>query len=377
MLKKSPGEPKVHRLRIKALLERDFIQANRIIITCQLGIQMEDKNGRMCQSAILNKHIKYDIIQTSKRTAGAIENDAAGCYDCLVNPLLLHLLLCLGCSREACTSIGTTSLHTMYHVKMAFGVSTKTYANTPSTPLLGPGQGSAPSPILWILCFILIAQLICDLPSVSLSNPNGSTTLQNQGDAFIDDSYLVTYSSDPGHTAVSAGENLRELSQTWEHGLFSTGGAIILQKCFWVLMTWNWHKGSTYLIPPSLHSNRLQMTAGYNTDIEIEVPQMSPYKSYFTLSAYISPSGSMQKAFKVRRGHLLIYATRIQASTINGIWCSETVSIAAGGYLPYSAIMPQTNHRLLWIDDSVLELFGSEMPPIIRPRMGRLQCNDP
>jgi hypothetical protein len=101
---------------------------------------------------------------------------------------------------------------------MALRVSTETYASTPSTPLFSLGQGSPPGPFLWILFFILIAQLIRDLPSVSLSNPNGSAALQNQGDVFVDDSYPVASSSDPGHTAVSTIENLRELSQTWEHG---------------------------------------------------------------------------------------------------------------------------------------------------------------
>jgi hypothetical protein len=101
---------------------------------------------------------------------------------------------------------------------------------------------------------------------------------------------------------------------TW---FFSTGATINLQKSFWVLMAWNWHKGSAYLIPPSLHSNKLKLTAGYNTDTEIEVPQMSPYESYCALGANISPSGSMHKAFEVLRGHSVTYATRIQASTIN------------------------------------------------------------
>lgn len=56
-----------------------------------------------------------------------------------------------------------------------------------------------------------------------------------------------------------------------------------------------------FLIPPSLHNYQLNLSAGYDLENPVSVPQLSPYASYRTLGAFISPSGGMEKSVEVLR----------------------------------------------------------------------------
>jgi hypothetical protein len=153
MLEKQPGNSQIHRLRILPLLERDFNQAVHIIIARQLSFHLEDNNmvpamqygsqeGHQYVSAVLNKQLTHDIICHKKSTAAFIENDATGCYDRMVNNLMLLELCRLGLPMAAVHALWLTWANTIHHVKTVYGTSTTTYQNSKEVPLFGPGQGS-------------------------------------------------------------------------------------------------------------------------------------------------------------------------------------------------------------------------------------------
>jgi len=141
MLQKHSGDHRVHRLRIIALQESDFKQANRIVIGKPIQPMLEDTKdlpdmqhgsqpAKQCHSAVLNKVLTYEIHQYQKQPLAFIENDAVGCFDRIVNPLVLTFLQILGVKPSLLQFLSRTWEQTYHNIRTLFGTSQKTYCNT-------------------------------------------------------------------------------------------------------------------------------------------------------------------------------------------------------------------------------------------------------
>ena len=277
MLEKKPGERKIHRLRIVALQESDFNQSNRLLFGRPLQHALEDaqqlpdiqhgsRASKRCHSAVLNKVLTYEIHRYRKQPLAYIENDAKGCFDRIINPLVIIFLRVLGVSATAVASLAATWEQTFHRIKTLYGISSHGYGNHPDYILFGPGQGSTIGPFLWLLCFLLISSALSPVaPKITIQPVNGSPPIQFVGEAFVDDAGLGTNSTSgtpPAPVEQKIITNLQSLAQEWERLLFSTGGALNLQKCFWFLMSWRWIQGRAKLHTSLTLPGQLLMTSG-------------------------------------------------------------------------------------------------------------------
>jgi hypothetical protein len=165
MLKKDHGSARCHRLRIIAVFESDLNQAKRLFIGRTLSHHLEDshlfpsmqfgsRRGHQSQSAVLQKVLCHDMTRIMKATTAFIENDAIGCYDRLVNNLILLPLARLGFARSVCSCLGSLWDSTTHFIKTLYGASSITYSSTADIPLFRPGQGSTTGPPFWlIVCY--------------------------------------------------------------------------------------------------------------------------------------------------------------------------------------------------------------------------------
>jgi len=235
MLERKHGDHRIHRKRIVALQESDFNKCNRLAISRPLQSLVEHLNlapdmqhgsraSKLCHSAVLNKQLTFEIHRYMKQPIAYIENDAVGCYDRIINPLVLIFLCILGLSPSAVASLAQTWEQTYHRIKTMYGISKETYRNTSQRPLYGPGQGSTIGPFLWLLCFILIfLSLGNHSPRIHLQAANSTQSISYVGEAFVDDARLGT--NEDHDNSKKLVTNLQTLAQRWEKLLYSTGGA--------------------------------------------------------------------------------------------------------------------------------------------------------
>lgn len=195
--------------------------------------------------------------------------------------------------------------------------------------LFGPGQGLTLGPFLWLILFTLIVTSIDPhLRRISLQSTDSKITVEDVGEAFVDDRFLgctSTYEHDP---LLSEQENkrmaelnsisgLHDLAQQWERLLFSIGGAICLQKSFWYLISWTWSKSGTAKLSTIAKSpGTLELTSGYNLTHKVVVPSIESTDAYRTLGVRVSPSGDNNLAYSTLRDQSKDFAVRLASSRL-------------------------------------------------------------
>ncbi len=102
-------------------------------------MQLGSRPSKLCNTAFLNKRLTIDIHSYKKQPMAFIENDAVGCYNRIVTPLVLIFLKILGVSPNTVDSLAHTWSQTMHSIRTLYGTSTQTYKNHPDKLLYGPG----------------------------------------------------------------------------------------------------------------------------------------------------------------------------------------------------------------------------------------------
>lgn len=105
----------------------------------------------MAQEPVLIEELQLELSRVSRKMIAQISYDATSCYD-RIPPALAMLISCKFGMAQSVTSANTHTLEeAQYRIRTDLGLAPTGYSHSLEHPIYGTGQGSANSPVLWLL----------------------------------------------------------------------------------------------------------------------------------------------------------------------------------------------------------------------------------
>jgi hypothetical protein len=142
MIAKDPGSSKIERIRVIHLFEADYNFTLKLLWGKRLVYQGEDHNcfghqqfarpGHQAIDAVHKKTLTYDLSRIMAVNLGVFDNDASGCYDCIIVALGMIAALRLRMPR------GPVQMHAKCLANMKYYVKTLTALATVAMTFVDP-----------------------------------------------------------------------------------------------------------------------------------------------------------------------------------------------------------------------------------------------
>jgi ribonuclease HI len=186
-----------------------------------------------------------DLSRFQAKPMWMIFNDAKSCYDRIVHSVAI---LCMAFQKMPYAALYvafSTLQKAVHHVRSAYGVSKRSYGGKhrgPSQiPLHGIGQGNGAGPAIWaVISTILLNILVEDNLAATFTSAISQTLLTIAAWCWVDDCDLLGTAVKPWERGEDCLDRAQQQMDHWEGLLTATGGGIVWEKSFWVLVDYVW-----------------------------------------------------------------------------------------------------------------------------------------
>ena len=190
----------------------------------------------------------FDLVRQRHYNAALGSYDASQCYDCMSHSFISLAAQSIG---TPVSLIGTMLLAIQsmkFHIRTAYGDSTRTYDSNPSRPFQGACQGNGAAPAIWLLLSAyLVAHMRHKGHTVTMTSAISNTLLCYVGLWFVDDGDIPTFGHHKNETIKSIIHRHQQAVTCWGNSLRVTGGSLKQSKCFWYPLSWGFRNGVGYL----------------------------------------------------------------------------------------------------------------------------------
>jgi len=329
MIFKEPGNLKIHRLRVIHIYEADYnlilgVKWRSMIHGAEDANALNDgqyggRPNRNALDPVFMEEMTREISRASRKSIVTFQNDAASCYDRILAAIAAIVSRKYGVSKSVTLVMAKTLEEAKYKLKTMLGVSEEFYQHCDMFPIYGTGQGSGNSPAIWCV----ISSVLFDAHEekafgATYQSPDRTHGIQMAMVGFVDDStgQVNAFSDDVQPPIQVLLDRMQHDAQLWNDLLWTSGGALELQKCSYQVMQWKFTTSGEPVLAAGMVGDPLLLVSGDRSLVQA-IPLTSAYTAYKTLGHFKSPSGTSCRQYQELKKKSDKLASFLQCSSLD------------------------------------------------------------
>ncbi|KAG7355833.1 hypothetical protein IV203_000519 [Nitzschia inconspicua] len=276
--------------------------------------------GRDATTTIFLEELQWEISRASCWSLLRIDFDATSCYNRIIPNIASLAGRSFGQHLALCFLHAKFLEEAQYILKTKLGLSEEAYSHCELHPIFGTGQGSASSPVIWVL----ISSQLFNVHTAKANgaiflSPDGSIKTQIYMVGFVDDlANCINDFTNPSQEVETLLHNARHDAQLWNDLLDSSGGALEVRKCMFHLAHYQFTpRGAPVLqsFAPDRLNVQVQESGPHGTTVPIKY--LRPTTSRKTLGCYKSPAGGYKQSLQAITENAIVKATLMAKSALD------------------------------------------------------------
>ena len=375
MIEKEPGNAKIHHLRVIHLYEADYnfilgVKWRQMLYDSDKAEvlhrgQFGGRPGCEALTPVFMEELKNEISHASRKSLINFDNDAASCYDRIIPALASLIGRKHGIHQNVIYVNARTLQEAKYKLKTLLGISDEFYQNCTAYPIYGTGQGSANSPVIWLI--ISSTLFTCheqQAYGATFTTPDKTLSVALSMVGFVDDStgQVNDFTADPQPSPETLNKFMQYDAQLWSDLLWLSGGLLELPKCSYHHLHFSFEADGRPTIMGGQVGPSLVLTSSHDGS-PVHIPQKPAFSAHKTLGHWKAPAGNGSTQLRVLREKSQQMASQLLGSPIRNYEAWRfygAIYLKAIGY-----VLPNCHFTA-----TQLQLLQSIMHRVILPKCG-------
>ena len=201
----------------------------------------------------------------------------------------------LGMPKHICEWYTNILKNAQYHIQLPTCTSEQSYSSTDYQSLHFSGRGSQSAPSIWVYLSSIIMHCMKDKSrGIQFNDPYNTVQFHQIMTGFVDDTTHWTNNFPAAlqglYSQQAMYQDAQITAQWWEQLLYSTGGKLELEKCFYYPIMWHFDEEGIPSLQDFDEDQPITIISSENQE-QVIINKKSPTSSHKTLGIMENPAG--------------------------------------------------------------------------------------